>query len=105
MSAPAVELVTCKQLAELLVKDRNIHEGIWGIFVRFGIHALNVNVEPPGEPQPAMLAPAALVPILEIGIQPFKKPTEFTVDAAEVNPAPKATKRSASKKSAKKMKA
>lgn len=58
--------------------------------MRFGIIGLNTMVEPPGEPQPPKLTPTAIVPVIELGIQVFNEPNEFTVDAAEVNPAPKA---------------
>lgn len=70
-----------KELAEVLVKAQNIHTGIWGIFVRFGIGASNVG------PSDADLQPAAIVPVLEIGLQKFEKETNLSVDAAKVNPA------------------
>lgn len=98
MSDPRRELISFKELAELLIRERGIHEGTWGIYARFGIVALNAVVEPPGEPQPAKLTPSALVPLLELGIQQYPQPNEFTIDAAEVNPAPKAAKEGASKK-------
>jgi len=72
---------THKELATLLVKSQNIHEGWWGIFVKFGIQAANVGKSP------SDLLPAAIVPILEIGLQKFDKETNLSVNAAEVNPA------------------
>lgn len=69
-----------KELAELLVKSQNIHEGIWGLFLRFGIGATNVG------PSDADLNPAAIVPVLEIGLQKFDKENNISVDAAKVNP-------------------
>jgi len=69
-----------KELAEILVKDQNIHEGLWSIYVKFGINAANVGTGP------SDLLPTALVPVLEIGIQKQDKTNSLTVDAAEVNP-------------------
>jgi hypothetical protein len=69
-----------KELAELLVKSQGIHEGIWGLFLRFGIGGSNVG------PSEADLNPAAIVPVLEIGLQKFEKETNISVDAAKVNP-------------------
>jgi hypothetical protein len=70
-----------KELAEILVKHQNIHDGIWGLFIRFGIGASNVGASE------ADLNPAAIVPVMEIGLQKFDKETNISVDAAKVNPA------------------
>jgi hypothetical protein len=70
-------LYTFKDLAALMVKDKGITEGHWGIFVRFGLVAGNVGVGAPDA-----LAPAAIVPIAEIGLQRFPEPSSLTVDAA-----------------------
>jgi hypothetical protein len=72
-----------KELAEILVKHQGIHDGIWGLFVNFGIGASNIG------PSEADLQPAAIVPVLGIGLQKFEKETNISVDAAKVNPLPK----------------
>ena len=69
-----------KELAEILVKSQGIHSGIWGLLFRFGIGGSNVG------PSEAELQPAAIVPILEVGLQKFDKETNISVDAAKVNP-------------------
>jgi hypothetical protein len=74
-----------KELAEILVKSQSIHDGIWGLYIRFGIGASNVG------PSEADLQPAAIVPVLEIGLQKFDKETNLSVDAAKVNPAKEST--------------
>ena len=71
-----------RELVELLIKERGIHEGIWGLFVRFGLGASNVG------PNDVELQPAAIIPVLEIGLQKFEKETNISVDAAKVNPKP-----------------
>src|SRR6266853_1047161 len=85
--APANDSATLvtplKQVVEALVKHHNIHEGIWGLFVRFGLGASNVG------PDEQQLTPAAIVPLVELGLQKFAKETNLSVDAAKVNPRPK----------------
>jgi hypothetical protein len=68
-----------KELAALLVKDRNIKEGFWGIYVKFGINAANA-----GESD-ATLRPTAIVPVMELGLQKFADLNNLSVDAAEIN--------------------
>ena len=69
-----------KMVVEALVKLNGLHEGIWGLFVRFGIGAINA-----GENE-QQLVPAAIIPVVEIGLQKFEKETNISVDAAKVNP-------------------
>jgi hypothetical protein len=69
-----------KEIAEALVKQQGLREGIWGLFVKFGIRAANI-----GESE-ADLKPAAILPILELGLQKFEKENNLSVDAAKVNP-------------------
>lgn len=73
------------EIVELLLKKMNIHEGIWALFIKFGIGASNVG------PTESELNPAAIIPILEIGLQKFEKETNISVDAAKVNPRPAET--------------
>lgn len=76
---------TFKEIAAALVKAQGIHEGVWGIFVNFGIQASNVG------PSENELRPAALIPIMQLGLQKFDKETNLSVDAAQVNPGPSST--------------
>ena len=71
-----------KEVVAALIKQQGIHEGIWGLWVKFGIQGANLG------PGPTNLMPAAIVPLLEIGLQKFEEVTNLSVDAAEVNPAP-----------------
>ncbi|HUS90081.1 MAG TPA: hypothetical protein VMW91_12095 [Desulfosporosinus sp.] len=68
------------QVTEALIKYNNIHEGLWGLYVEFGIAASNVG------PSPDQINPAAIVPVLKIGLQKFDKPNNMTANAAVVNP-------------------
>ena len=71
-----------KEVTEALIKKQGIREGIWGLYLKFGIQGLNIG------PNDESLVPAALVPVLEIGLQKFEKENNIAVDAAKVNPAP-----------------
>jgi hypothetical protein len=71
---------THKELATLMIKNQNICEGWWGIYVKFGIKAVNIGQSP------SDLLPAAIVPVLEIGLQKFDEESNLSVDAAKVNP-------------------
>jgi len=53
--------------------------------MEFGIVAGNI----PTGPSEQALLPAAIVPVVKIGIQRFDKPSSLTVDATEINPSPR----------------
>ncbi len=72
---------TYKELTEALIRCQHIHEGLWTIYIEFGLGAGNV----PG-PAEDTLVPAAVIPVLKVGIQKVEKPNALTVDAADVNP-------------------
>lgn len=69
-----------KEVAEALVKKQGLHEGIWGIAVKFGFGAANT-IGPDQN-----LVPTAMVPLLEIGLTKQDEMTSLAVDAAAVNP-------------------
>jgi hypothetical protein len=73
-----------KEVATALLKEQGIHEGLWSLFVRFGLNAANLG------PSDDDLKPCAIIPILEIGLQKADKENSVTVDAAKVNPRPSA---------------
>lgn len=79
-------LFSFKEIAEALVKRQGIHEGIWGVYMEFGIQGLNAG------PDEDSLLPSALVPVRKLGLQRFPKENALSVDAAKVNPEPGATK-------------
>ncbi len=71
-----------KEVVEALLKMHNIHEGIWGLFVRFGLNAANIG------PNEKELQPAAIIPLLQLGLQRMEKESNIAVDAATANPMP-----------------
>lgn len=71
-----------KELAKLMVKEQDIHEGLWGIYVEFGLAAANVG----SGPDDPSLSPSAIVPIKKIGLQRFTEASNLTINAAVENP-------------------
>jgi len=71
-----------KEIAEILIKKQDIHEGHWSIYIEFGLGAANIAVSP----EDPNLMPSAIVPVKRIGIQKFDQPNQLSVDAALVNP-------------------
>ncbi len=82
MPEPGQIIFSYKEIAETLIKAQGLHEGIWGLFIKFGLNAANI-----GE-NDAALRPAAIIPVLEIGLQKMDKESNIAVDAAKVNPKP-----------------
>ncbi|HLA77796.1 MAG TPA: hypothetical protein VJU18_09475 [Vicinamibacteria bacterium] len=68
-----------KELAAVLARESGVRKGHWGLYVRFGLGAGNV---PQSQDE---LFPAAIVPIVELGIQEFEAPNSLTVDAATLD--------------------
>ena len=74
---------THQEVVEALLKKQGVHEGLWAIYIKFGIRAANVGGSD------ASLMPSAIVPVLEIGIQKSDSESNLSVDAAKSNPRPK----------------
>jgi len=78
-----------KEITEMLIKQDNIHEGYWGIYFEFAMFGGMIPFPPPQNTAPSPetpLMPAAIIPIIKIGITKFDSPNALTVDAAQVNP-------------------
>ena len=76
-------LFSWKEVTELLLKQQDIHEGLWTIALEFGITGAAI----PFPPLNNAIIPAAILGIPKVGIQRADKVSALTVDAAEVNPA------------------
>ncbi|MGH9754890.1 MAG: hypothetical protein ACREA2_19100 [Blastocatellia bacterium] len=86
MAKPNQYIFTYKEIATALIKEQGITEGLWGIYIEFGIQGANINLRTgPDEKEIVGLIPAAIVPIVRLGLQRFNTPNDLTVDAAEVN--------------------
>jgi hypothetical protein len=82
MPEPTQLVYKYQELVEMMLKAQGIHEGIWGLYVRFGLNAQNIGTSDTD------LHPTAVIPVLEIGLQKFEKETNLSLDAARVNPKP-----------------
>jgi hypothetical protein len=81
MGQPKQFVFEYKELAELMVKQQDLHEGHWGIYLEFGLQGTNVQDE--GKEK---MLPAALLMVSRIGLQRFDTETPLSVDAAIINP-------------------
>lgn len=73
---------THKEVVEALIKHQGLKEGIWQLYVEFGIAAANVQFSPEES------HPSAVVPIRKIGLTKVDKEGLLAVDAAAPNPKP-----------------
>ena len=86
-------LFNYQELAEALVKKQGLHEGLWALYIEFGIGAANVNTKEGSKEY----APAAIIPVKSIGLLRGTEENNLTVDAAKVNPKTATAKTKASK--------
>jgi hypothetical protein len=82
MAEPTQILFTYKEVVTALLKQQAINEGIWSLAVSYGIAAINAG------PNQEQLSPAAIVPLVGIGIQKATEITNLSVDASIANPKP-----------------
>jgi hypothetical protein len=82
MGKPEVITFEYREVVEQLLLRQGITEGRWAIYVEFGIGGVNVASTPGGD-----YAPAAIVPVLKLGIQRTDEATNISVDARELGSA------------------
>jgi hypothetical protein len=71
---------TLKEAAEALIKKQGLHEGLWSIYFEFGLSGATI------QDASGQALPAAIVPIIKLGLQRVEEPTPLSVNAAQVNP-------------------
>jgi hypothetical protein len=71
-----------KELATLLVKHQQLHEGIWAVSYNFGLSATNMG------PSPTEVMPTAMLHLVSVALRKVERISSVSVDAAEVNPVP-----------------
>ena len=82
------KILTHKEVTLALIKHQNIHEGIWQLYVEFGISAGNIPIAEENQ-ENLRVCPAAIVPIKAIGLMMVDKENPLALDASKVNPASK----------------
>ena len=78
-----------KEVVEALIKQQGLHHGIWMLSLQFGIGGANIQ----NPEDPLDINPAAIIPIVAIGLQKKPELNPLAVDASVVNPKPKAHKK------------
>ena len=68
-----------KEVVEAMIKHQGIHEGLWQLYVEFGIAAANLPIQ-------NQVSPCAIIPIKKIGLHKVDKENPLTINASEVNP-------------------
>ena len=75
---------THKELATLLIKHADIHEGNWGVHLELSLAGGTFPIA--GPDNTIALLPAGVVAVSKIGIHKYEQMNPLTVDAALVNP-------------------
>jgi hypothetical protein len=81
--------LTHRELTEAIIMAVGVHEGKWALAVTMGFAAAHAG------PNENEVNPTGMVAVQKVGIQLAEQgsPAGLVVDAAEVNPAPRSTKR------------
>lgn len=68
------------EVVRALLKEKNIREGRWMITIEFGLGATMIG------PNESNLRPAAILPIVSIGLTKTEQVSNLSVDASTVSP-------------------
>ena len=74
-----------REVTLALIKSQNLHEGIWQLYIEFGIGAGNMPISEKDQ-ENLKLCPTAIVPIKMIGLLKVDKEGPLALDASKVNP-------------------
>ena len=80
-----IKKLTYKEVTLALIKHQNLHEGIWQLYIEFGIGAANMPMAEENQDN-LRLCPTAIVPIKAIGLMMVDKENPLALDASKVNP-------------------
>lgn len=72
--------LSLQQIAELIIKEQKLHEGLYDLAFEFQIGVGAVG------PSPETVLPGAMIGISRIGIKRAEKLGPLTVDASKINP-------------------
>ena len=84
---PAGTPLSMKEVAELLVKHYGLREGLFDLLLEYQFAFGNFG------PTPSQVTPGAMIGLAKLGLARATQVGPLTVDAAEVNPAPKTRKK------------
>lgn len=80
-----IKILTHKNVILALIKHQNIHEGIWQLYIEFGLTGANMPIAEEKEDN-LRLCPTAIIPIKTIGLLRVDKENPLALDASKVNP-------------------
>lgn len=86
-----IEPLTLRELTSLLIKHHGFREGLFETAIEFKLALGQIG------PTPDEALPGAMVGVSRIGLVPADKTGPSVVDAAEVNPARKSSKKAQAK--------
>lgn len=79
--------ISIEELITILIKHKNIHEGLFGLAVQFEVAVGGVG------PSPESIYPGAMIGVSGFGLGKAESPGPRIVDASEVNPKPKSSRK------------
>jgi len=87
LSDPTPITFSYKEVVEALLKHKGIKDGVWRIWVEFGLGAANI-AGPGGQ-----ISPTAFIPVKTLGIIPTGDINHLSVDAKSLRAATSSTSR------------
>lgn len=88
VALPPTDILSLKDVTEIVIKHRELHEGLYNLVFQFQIAVGAVG------PMPETVVPGAMFGVSGVGLEKVLNVGPHTVDAAIANPAPqKAGKR------------
>lgn len=81
MAEPVQFMFSLKEVAQALLKQQGISEGVWTLVIEFTFGAFS------GGPDKDNILPSAAVGISRVGLAKAEKSGPLSFDAAELNPA------------------
>ena len=76
----SIEILALRDVAELLVRHKDLHEGLYNLAFQFQIAIGAVG------PSPDVVVPGAMFGVSGLGLEKVDRMGPYTVDAAIVNP-------------------
>jgi hypothetical protein len=82
VNAAHIEIIALRDVAELLIRHKDLHEGLYNLAFQFQIAIGAVG------PSPDAVVPGAMFGVSGLGLEKVDRMGPYTVDAAIVNPSP-----------------
>ena len=90
-----------KAVIEAMIKRQGLHKGRWMLVAELGLRGSYVQARTEAEKDKTQLVPAGIITILRLALRQTDEINELSVDAAEVNPLPKAARQNTKRRTKK----